>query len=106
MGRSTRSSYSRRGLAAGLLALSVSGCGGHSNVQFSSSGSSPPAAGVVIGVHGVTAFGTLLVIGFFGAASSDGASTFRIPDMDPSRRVNEQDCTRPIEDWSANLQCR
>jgi hypothetical protein len=26
--------------------------------------------------------------------------------LDPGRRVNEQDCTRPIEDPSANLKCR
>jgi len=29
-----------------------------------------------------------------------------VPDLDPSRRVLEQDCTKAIEDWSANLKCR
>jgi hypothetical protein len=33
-------------------------------------------------------------------------STERLPELDPERRVNEQDCTRPIEDWSANLRCK
>ena len=28
------------------------------------------------------------------------------PPLDESRRVNEQSCTRPIEDGSANLKCR
>ena len=28
------------------------------------------------------------------------------PALAPERRVNEQDCTRPIEDWSGNLKCR
>lgn len=28
------------------------------------------------------------------------------PPLDPERRVNEQDCTKPIEDWSANLRCK
>ena len=28
------------------------------------------------------------------------------PTLDSSRRVNEQDCTKPIKDWSANLKCR
>jgi hypothetical protein len=27
-------------------------------------------------------------------------------ELDPGRRVNQQDCTRPIEDPSANLMCR
>jgi len=30
----------------------------------------------------------------------------REPAPDPSRRVVEQDCTKPIEDRSANLKCR
>jgi len=28
------------------------------------------------------------------------------PPMDATRRVNEQDCTQPIVDGSANLKCR
>ncbi|HJS36826.1 MAG TPA: hypothetical protein VJ789_01705 [Burkholderiales bacterium] len=30
----------------------------------------------------------------------------RPPPMDAARRVNEQDCTQPIVDASANLKCR
>jgi hypothetical protein len=30
----------------------------------------------------------------------------RAPEMAPVRKVNEQDCTKPIEDFSANLKCR
>jgi hypothetical protein len=30
----------------------------------------------------------------------------RAPELAPLRKVNEQDCTRPIEDSSANLKCR
>lgn len=29
-----------------------------------------------------------------------------VPPMDASRKVHEQDCSKPIEDWSANLRCR
>ena len=28
------------------------------------------------------------------------------PEMQRDRLVAEQDCTKPIEDWSANLKCR
>jgi hypothetical protein len=28
------------------------------------------------------------------------------PELAPERKVNEQDCTKPIADWSANLKCR
>jgi hypothetical protein len=27
-------------------------------------------------------------------------------ELDKGRRVNEQDCSKPIQDWSANLKCR
>jgi hypothetical protein len=40
-------------------------------------------------------------------AAIDGASpSRRLPELDGSRRVHEQDCTKPIADWSANLKCR
>jgi hypothetical protein len=28
------------------------------------------------------------------------------PKLDAARTVNEQDCTKPIQNWSANLKCR
>lgn len=40
-------------------------------------------------------------------AAIDGASpSRRPPELDAGRRVHEQDCTKPIVDWSANLKCR
>lgn len=30
----------------------------------------------------------------------------RAPELAPTRKVNEQDCTQPIRDSSANLKCR
>jgi hypothetical protein len=40
------------------------------------------------------------------AAIDGSSSTRRPPELDAGRRVHEQDCTRPIADWSANLKCR
>lgn len=34
------------------------------------------------------------------------SSSRRPPELDAGRRVHEQDCTKPILDWSANLKCR
>lgn len=97
------------------LALLAGGCGGHANVQLSSGGSSA-------GVHGSSSAGTLIGIGVLGAImyaeSDDGGIRYRAspfdaigparpaPQLDPARRVLEQDCSQPIEDWSANLRCR
>lgn len=62
-----------------------------------------------------------VAIGFLGfALHGDSGSYYRVnanpfaaitptdppPALDPERRVNEQDCTKPIEDWSANLRCK
>jgi hypothetical protein len=38
-------------------------------------------------------------------AAIDGSSR-RPPELDANRRVHEQDCSKPIVDWSANLKCR
>jgi hypothetical protein len=35
-----------------------------------------------------------------------GSDMRRVPDMDPNRTVNVQDCTQAIENPSANLRCR
>jgi hypothetical protein len=40
------------------------------------------------------------------AAIDGSSSSRRLPELDANRRVHEQDCTRPIVDWSANLKCR
>lgn len=113
MGRHQRPPVARGRVAASvLLALCVAGCGGNSYVQASSSGS--PATGVSSGgsisVQGRTTFGALLAIGILAGMSSRSEPGVlppdRAPELDASRRVLEQDCTRPIEDWSANLRCR
>ena len=55
-------------------------------------GQSSPASWALIGI-GVMAWGT-------GDPSEPPAP------LDPRRRVNEVDCTKPIKEWSANLKCR
>lgn len=40
------------------------------------------------------------------AAIDGSSSSRRQPELDAGRRVHEQDCTKPIADWSANLKCR
>ncbi len=115
MDRGKRSIDARGRLAAFLLMpLLVAGCGGNSNIQFSSGG--PPqsavAGGSTVSVQGGTTVGALIAAGILAGASfrrereRDLPLFMRVPDPDPSRRVVEQDCTKPIEDTSANLKCR
>jgi hypothetical protein len=85
----------------------LSGCGGHANVQANSSSVS---AGGSVNIPGRSTMGTLFSIVFLGGVSYERERvtqrSARVPDLDPSRRVIEQDCTKPIEDSSANLKCR
>ena len=115
MDRGERPFDARSRLATSLLlSLLVAGCGGSSNIQFSSGG---PPQGVVAGsstvsVQGHTTVGALIAAGILAGASirrereRDLPWSMDAPEPDPSRRVVEQDCTKPIEDWSANLKCR
>ena len=109
----------KRGIVplAWSLAVLLAGCGGQSNVQVNSSGA--PASGISNGssvnIQGRSTVGALLAIGLIvGVSYDDGRGMPRsahvpylvhVPELDASRRVLEQDCTRPIEDWSANLRC-
>jgi hypothetical protein len=110
-----------RAVAVSLVLL-ASGCGGNSNVSYSSN--TLPAGGVSSGgaVYAQSSSGswagTLFVIGFLGSVlwADDSqpqgwgigrwASPRPAPSLDVSRTVNEQDCSKPIENWSANLKCR
>lgn len=109
MGRNQRSSVARnrmiRALTASLVVL-FAGCGGNANIQVNSNGASLGSASV----PGYSRVGTLLSIVFLTGWAYEGERAMppsvQVPDLDPSRRVAEHDCTRPIEDWSANLKCR
>ncbi len=115
MDRGERPFDARSRLATSLLlSLLVAGCGGSSNIQFSSGG---PPHGVVansstVSVQGHTTVGALIAAGILAGASiryereRDLPWSMHAPEPDPLRRVVEHDCTRPIKDWSANLRCR
>ena len=113
----------RRWLAALLCAL-LAGCSSQANVRAGFSGGAGAQAGSASAGSQVSAqigsgsiFGTLLALGILAAvwhgddrdrhvvgAFSGGSAP--VPPLDESRRVNEQDCTRPIADGAANLRCR
>ena len=118
MGRDPRPTAARDWLVL-ALALLVAGCGGNSNVQVSGGGPQP-----TVNAQGNTPLGRLVLLVFvagIGYESYQGGTRYRAnpfdafqpmstplppPPLDPARRVLEQDCTKPIADWSANLRCR
>lgn len=113
MGRRTRPLVARNRLAAAVvLALLAAGCGGHSNVQFVSSGAPPTgvSGGGSVSVQGsstAAALAAIVILSGVAYRSEQGMLPVQwVPEMDPARRVAEQDCTKPIADSSANLKCR
>jgi len=111
----------RRWLTALLCAL-FAGCSSQANVRAGFSGgagagSASTGAQVSAQIQSGSVLGTLLAVGILAAAwygderDRYGFDTFTgasapVPPLDESRRVNLQDCTRPIEDGAANLRCR
>lgn len=110
-------------LPALFAAACVAGCA-HGQAQFSSGAvSSAPGATAGVSVQGGGSTAAALVgLGIAAVlynTTPDGTGTTyssdpfmavtggaRPPPLAPGRRVNEQDCSRPIEDPSANLKCR
>ena len=83
MGRSSRSPYTRGGIAALiliLLGLGLAGCGGN-------------------------ILGMVLSVGAIYDAERTTPAT-GVPELDPSRRVSEQDCTQPVDYSLGNLRCK
>jgi hypothetical protein len=107
----------KRWLVLSLIVL-ASGCSGHASLRASSGGGAPPGGSVGVDVRSTSAAGALIGLGVVAVAihgSGEGYSRSRVsplgfeplaPPMDPARVVREADCTRPIEDFSANLRCR
>jgi hypothetical protein len=106
----------RTGLAL-ITALLLGGCA-HSEVAVNSGSRSVTTnAGVQVNASGrvaaVLAAGMLIAVGL--SEPSEPAPRYRsladwfanepVPEMDPSRSVSEQDCSKPIV-GSGNLKCR
>jgi hypothetical protein len=100
-----------------LIAVLLSGCT-HVSVQGSAGGgTTTTGAGVSVSYSGSgsAAMWALIGIGLI-AAEYGGSRAARerglepeakpVQPMDAGRKVNEVDCSKPIQDWSANLKCR
>jgi hypothetical protein len=120
-----------RVLFPALLAAMLAGCSAHTSLRIGSGatsiapGTSVTSSAAGVSVQSTSTAGALLAIGVlaaatYGSESGDYGIRYRAnpflalepntpraaPPLDGSRRVNEQDCTRPIADASANLRCR
>lgn len=80
-----------------ILLLLLAGCA-HTQVQIGSRSSTSSAQ--------VRATGGAAVVLGVAAALADPYQPEPVPELDPHRRVNEQDCTKPVDLTAGNLRCR
>jgi hypothetical protein len=100
-----------------ILVFTIAGCT-HASVQVNTGGGvTTTTTSVSAGYsgHGSAAAWLLIGIGLIAAEQAGSAAARERglePDpaaaieLDPKRRVNEVDCTKPIANWTANLKCR
>ena len=93
-----------------LVALAAPGCA----VRYSSmAGSSGSGASAQVRLSSGSALGNAIIVGIvvgdaiqYYRFGPDGRTAVRAPELDPDRKVNAQDCTRPVDPSAGNLMCR
>jgi hypothetical protein len=87
-----------------LLCLIAAGCASHTQVSAGAGSASGTYLG--IDIQSGSALGAVIAIGALGAMYGSGGERTEPPALLEGRTVHEQDCTKPLEDPSANLRCR
>lgn len=92
-----------------VFAVALPGCTARYSVQGSSGSSTASQASVASG----SPLGNAIIVG---AMLADGVRYYRLgpegkmparaPEADPTRKINVQDCTRPVDPAAGNLLCR
>ena len=98
--------------AALLWLLLLAGCSSNTAWKISAGTPNPGAAGHVH-VHSSSDFATLFGLGLLAAGvySAERAGFLygdprSVPELDPNRKVSEQDCTKPLDYSLGNIRCK
>jgi hypothetical protein len=100
----------RRWIVAALVPGILAGCGG----QYAVHGATPTQQTAIIVDGGLTisialseaAATAISVVGIVGLVAVGNGMTWDPPRMKEDRAINEQDCTKPIVNLTANLKCK
>jgi hypothetical protein len=102
-----------RGIWAGciVVAVALAGCAVRYSTQERASGQGITTSQV--SVSGGSPLGNAIIVGVMLAdgmqyyrLGPDGKTSVRAPEPDPDRKINIQDCTRPVDPNAGNLRCR
>jgi len=102
-----------RGILSGctIVAVALAGCA----VRYTARerASAPGITTSQVGVASGSPLGNAIIVGVMLAdgmqyyrLGPDGKTSVRAPEPDPARRINAQDCTRPVDPNAGNLLCR
>jgi hypothetical protein len=92
-----------------LAAIALTGCavrissgtgGGAASASASFSTASPLATAVVVGVMAAD------TVHYYSMGPDGKTLMYRAPAPDPTRTINAQDCTKPVDFSAGNLMCR
>jgi hypothetical protein len=88
------------------LVLLLAGCASHSHVHIGAVGASGSVS-VHTDVAGALALlvGTAVIANTLSGTNSETSSRY-VPELDASRRVSEQDCSKPIDFTRGNIRCK
>jgi hypothetical protein len=95
-----------------IVSVALPGCTVRYSAQERSSGSGSTTTSQVSVASG-SPLGNAIIVGVMLAdgvryyrLGPDGKASVRAPELDPARRINAQDCTRPVDPNAGNLLCR
>ncbi len=103
-----------RGILAGciIVAVALAGCTLRYSAQERASGQGSTTTSQVSVASG-SPLGNAIIVGVMLAdglryyqLGPDGKTSVRAPEPDPARKINIQDCTRPVDPTAGNLLCR
>lgn len=87
-----------------LLCALLAGCSAHTQVRSGS-----PDSGVFVQVDGGRSLAAVLGLSALAAgiySTEWGSASRAAPELDPQRRVSEQDCSKPIDFTLGNIRCK
>ena len=94
-----------------IVAIALAGCTVRYSAQERASG--PGITTSQVSVSGGSPLGNAIIVGVMLAdgvryyrLGPDGKTSVRAPEPDPDRKINIQDCTRPVDPNAGNLRCR
>ena len=100
-----------RGILAGciIVVVALAGC----TVRYSARERTGSTTTSQVSVTSGSPLGNAIIVGVMVAdgmhyyrLGPDGKTSIRAPEPDPTRKINVQDCTRPVDPSAGNLLCR